>query len=141
MKKYLKWIIILIILLMIVFIPILSNKDAIYKDINYAKFEELLKNDNFTFLYIGSPTCGNCVIVKPYLKELKEKYSIDIYYLNISNLSSNQINKIEALDDNLSNFGTPAFIFVKDKKVIGSHIGATANYEDLEAIFLTYYNK
>lgn len=141
MKKYLKWFIILFILALIIVIPILSSKNSIFKEINFSKFKEVLKNEEFTFVYIGSPSCSHCIEMKPYLGELYQDYKVDIYYLNSSKISSSDISYIEALDDRLSSFGTPTFLFIKGGKIIGIHIGSTTTYEEFKNIFVTYYQE
>ena len=141
MKKYIKWIVILFVLGLIIVVPILSSKNSIFKEINYSKFKEVLKSEEFKFIYIGSPSCSHCIEMKPYLGDLYKEYKVDIYYLNSSKLSKTEITEIEALDDSLSSFGTPTFLFIKNGKIIGTHVGSTSTYEEFKTIFNNYYEK
>ena len=113
----------------------------IFKEINYNKFKEVLKSEEFKFIYIGSPSCSHCIEMKPYLGDLYKEYKVDIYYLNSSKLSKTEITEIEALDDSLSSFGTPTFLFIKNGKIIGTHVGSTSTYEEFKTIFNNYYEK
>ncbi len=139
MKKYLKWFVILLILALIIVVPILSSKNSIFKEINFSKFKEVLKNEEFTFIYIGSPSCSHCIEMKPYLGELYKDYKVDIYYLNSSKISSSDIAYIESLDVKLTSFGTPTFLFIKGGKIVGVQVGSTATYEEFKSIFNGYY--
>lgn len=141
MKKYIKWIIILLILVLIIVVPILSSKNSIFKEINYSKFKEVLKSEEFKFIYIGSPSCSHCIAMKPYLGDLYKEFKIDIYYLNSSKLSEEELSEIESLDDSLASFGTPTYLFIKNSKIIGTHIGSTSTYEEFKNIFISYYNE
>lgn len=139
MKKYLKWVIVLVLLALIIVVPILSSKNSIFKEINYADFKKELKNTEFTFIYIGSPTCSYCTKMRPYLKELYDEYKIKIYYLNFARLTSLEVTELKESDIRLNSMGTPTFIFVKNGQIKGVKIGATSTYEELKNIFDGYY--
>jgi len=139
MKKYLKWLIALALLALIIVVPILSSKNSIFKEISYTKFKEVLKNNDFTFIYIGSPTCSYCTKMRPYLKELYDEYKVKINYLNYARLTSTQVTELKASDTRLNSMGTPTFIFVKNGKINGVKVGATSTYEEFKNIFDTYY--
>jgi predicted bacteriocin transport accessory protein len=139
MKRYLKWIIILVVLALIIVVPILSGKNSIFKEINYVDFKEKLKSTEFTFIYIGSPTCSYCTKMRPYLAKLYDEYKIKIYYLNYARLTSLEITELKESDVRLNSMGTPTFIFVKNGQISGVKIGATSTYEEFKNIFDRYY--
>lgn len=127
---------------LIVLIPILSSQNNIFTKIEFAELKENLKNEEFTFIYIGSPNCSHCTAMKPALSEIKEKYQdVNILYLDFSKLNSNQITELKSLNERLSQMGTPTFLFVKYGEIIGIKIGQTTTKEEFIDLFDSYYNE
>ena len=60
-------------------------------EISVDEYVEIIKNDSYNLMFIGSATCGYCTMFKPELKEVLEQYDVNIYYLDLSKVSSEEI--------------------------------------------------
>lgn len=111
--------------------PLLADGEEISEDeqkdlptMGYSDLEKALKNGDKKFVFLGSDGCSWCNYQKPILKYLVYKYGVDIYYLNLGYVSSNDYTKITQLHDDLASFGTPTFIVVDGGKVTVVEQGA-----------------
>lgn len=85
-----------------------GGKIKSYEEISYQEYtKKVEKKENF-ILYIGSDTCSHCQEFTPTLKKVIKKHQIDIKYINISNLSTNEY---AILRNKTKVQGTPTIVF------------------------------
>lgn len=131
MKKYYPILIVLIaVLFMALSVILSSNSSHGFKKINFKEFKELLKSKDFAFIYIGNPNCSHCQLMQSSIEQVKTDLKIEAYYLNSADLKKDNIKTISKLDESLSSFGTPTFLFVKNKELVGIHIGSGVQDND-----------
>lgn len=109
-----------------------ADENAI-SPLNYLSFEsykETIKSSVPEIIVIGQESCGYCMMVKPVLLSITDKYDIKINYLNMTELN-NMENSQEVLTKfNTSlaylseeEWGTPLMLVVKDNEVVGHYNG------------------
>lgn len=84
----------------------LSNIE--YNDI-ISKFE---KEESFVLL-ISQTTCNHCASFKPKIEDVANEYKINVYYIDVDLLDSEETSKLKSY---VSYSGTPATVFIKDGK-------------------------
>lgn len=86
-------------------------------NISYSDLESMIKNHDKKIIMLGTEQCGWCLYQKPILKKIVKEYSVEISYLNLGNLSSEESSKLTNLHEDLASFGTPTFIVLENGKV------------------------
>lgn len=100
---------------------VLESNDAHLNKINYAAYDEAINRDEPEFIVIAQTGCSHCEDAKPVLNIIAKEYDIKINWLDITELSEEEQNKVtSSLDIFSQDFGTPLLMIVKDKKVIDS---------------------
>lgn len=82
-----------------------------YDEISFSQYQEKIKNKDDFILFIGSETCSACSAYKIGLNKVIEKYHVDVKYLDIANLSDEQLKE---LNSSFYFSGTPTTIFIED---------------------------
>ncbi len=92
--------------------------------INLDKLESLFKSEDTKIVFIGSLTCPHCTGIKPKINNLVEELGIDVYYLELSELTDEEQERLYSMNDFLSQ-GTsiPLVMAVKNDEVIDSFVG------------------
>ena len=92
--------------------------------ISVDKLEELFKSDDTKIVFLGSLTCPHCTAIKPKINSLTKKLGIDVYYLELSNLSEEDQQRLNNVNEFLSQ-GTsvPLVMAIKNDKVVDSFVG------------------
>jgi len=120
MKKNGKWIFLGIIFLGIVFLIYgltkfnEANKESennLFIPLAEFEFKRKIENEESFILVILQTGCGACYAYKPTLNEVIEEYNLDIYTINISNLSDDGrafLQSVAAFDS------TPTTLFITD---------------------------
>lgn len=93
-------------------------------DISYTDLESMIKNHDKKIVMLGTEQCGWCLYQKPVLRKIVKDYDVEINYLNLGNLSSEESSKLSDLHEDLASFGTPTFIVVEDGEVTVVDSGA-----------------
>lgn len=101
--------------------------------LNYLTFEsykEIIKSTTPEVIVIGQTSCGYCMMAKPALLSIANKYNVKINYLNMTDLSAleNSEEVLEEFNTSLTylseeEWGTPLMLVVKDGKVVGHSNG------------------
>lgn len=101
--------------------------------LNYVDFEQykaLISSDTPEILVIGQTSCSACMMAKPALLSIADKYSVKINYLNLTEVQSSEKGSelIKEFQSSLKflteeEWGTPLMIVVKNNEVIGSSKG------------------
>ena len=110
MKKYLK----LGIIIIVTFILTGCTKSYV-KEISYNEYEELIKNKETFILEVMRTDCSACIKFSPKLKEVANKYKIEVKYINTDNITEEEYEKLE---EKTGITGTPTVIFYNDGKEI-----------------------
>lgn len=92
--------------------------------INLDKLEELFKSDDTKIVFIGSLTCPHCTSIKPKINNLVKELDIDVYYLELSELTEEDEERLYSMNDFLAQ-GTaiPLVMAIKNNEVIDSFVG------------------
>ena len=108
-------------------------KDAVYSKeahitfINYDGYKSLIRKDDESVIVIGQDGCSHCTNYKPALNSVAEDYNIAMNYLNLTNLTQEESDKLfeslknigyddpDFLED--GSFGTPLTLIVDDGEV------------------------
>ena len=86
-----------------------------YDEISYSTLNKMIKERKNFILFIGSTECSACSSFKITVNELVKNYKVDIKYIDISKLTSNENDKLlEKFPFN----ATPTTVFVKKGKEI-----------------------
>lgn len=83
----------------------------------------LLDNNEKRLVMLGTETCYWCIQQKPILKSISYKYNIEIGYLDLNLLSSEEDSELRSLHESLQAFGTPTFIVVDQGHVVDVEVG------------------
>lgn len=92
--------------------------------INLDKLEELFNSEDTKIVFLGSLTCPHCTAIKPKINALTKDLGIDVYYLELSELSSDEENRLYSMNDFLAQ-GTsiPLVMAIKNNEVVDSFVG------------------
>ncbi len=71
------------------------------KEISYQKYQEKIKDDEYTIVLITRDGCTHCISYKPSVNAIAKKYNLSIYELNVESLS---MDEFITLHDNASIF-------------------------------------
>lgn len=128
-------------LILIVFVSILlisgcNSKLNDYVHISYEDFNAKKEvRDSFP-LVIGSSTCSACAMYKVTMKKFIEEYQIEVFYIDVSELSEEDYNKLKS-EINFS--GTPTTVFYEDGKLT-SYYNRLGGAEDITGVVNIFKN-
>lgn len=98
--------------------------------IDYEQYKTLITSENPELIVIGQTSCSACMMAKPALLSIADKYNVKINYLNLTDVQSSENGSelIKEFQTSLKflaeeEWGTPLMIVVKNKEVIGSSKG------------------
>lgn len=96
-----------------------------YISIDYEKYNELLKSEDYFFITIGRTGCGYCEKYKPVLAEVAEDLNIPLHYIDIADLDNEEIEKFSTSNSYLDSneWGTPTTLILNKEEVIASQQG------------------
>ena len=89
------------------------SKSKDLNNINYDELSKKIENKESFVLYVGSSSCSHCADFKPKLEKIINKYSIDVYYINMANLSEAKYNSVMKKVDGE---GTPTTVYIEKGK-------------------------
>lgn len=100
------------------------------KEISYSEYHKLLDNKETFILEIMKTDCPYCEKLEPKLKEVANKYQIEIKVINTANLSKDDVDKLYA-ETGIS--GTPTILFYNDgvEETTASRINGNVTEEKL----------
>lgn len=101
----------------------LMNENIIednYIEITFDDYQNIIKEKGYQLIFIGSASCGYCTNFKPEIKLTLKEHNANIYYLDISKLSSGEMQALYASDSYYTEneWGTPLNLLFKDGKRI-----------------------
>ena len=103
-------------------LPVAVEGEAGTKTISYTEYEELMNSNKPFLMVIIQDGCGYCEMYEPVVEEVANELGIPVNYLNLTNLSSEESNKLSKSNSYLkkSQWGTPTTLFMVGDKVIDS---------------------
>ncbi|MGM9875935.1 MAG: thioredoxin family protein [Bacilli bacterium] len=105
-------------------LPIALQGEAGFTEITYSEYEEKMNTEAPFLVVVVRDGCGYCEMYEPILEEVAGEYKIPIYYINMSNLSSEEYTALGTSNSyfkkNQGNWGTPTTLFMYGKSVIDS---------------------
>lgn len=102
-----------------------------FNKIKYEDLIEKIENKEDFVLLISRTTCSHCVTYKPKLRDVANKYKVNIYYIDVDLLSDDE-------DDKLTSYinydGTPVTVFLRngEEKTVANRINGDASKEKIE---------
>ena len=103
--------ILLVIIISSIFVFNFSFKKGLH-ELNVQEIKEKIDNKESFILCISATYCSHCKEYKPKLKEVSNKYKIDIYYIDFDKYSDEEQNLFR---DYISfDGGTPVTLFIKN---------------------------
>lgn len=102
-----------------------ENEGLVVDYIDYDDYEKLLKSKENEILVIGQTTCSYCIKAKPILNKIAVEKSVDIHYLDLTKLDSEDLEKVQNSLDYFSTneWGTPLTLIIRKGKVVDSANG------------------
>ena len=108
-------------------LPIALQGEAGFTEITYSEYEEKMNTEAPFLVVVVRDGCGYCEMYEPILDEVAGEYKIPIYYINMSNLSSEEYTALGTSNSyfkkNQGKWGTPTTLFMYGKSVIDSISG------------------
>jgi predicted bacteriocin transport accessory protein len=118
MKKKLMYILIFLLVVGIFVIFFIANKTSNKNSasdnvvfIDVSTLEKKIENKDTFVLVLTQDGCSHCQNYAPVLESVAEKYNFKIYDLNLTNVDSSEVSRLNKIA-NVS--GTPTTIFYKD---------------------------
>lgn len=113
-----------------------SEKHTTTIELTYDEYEAKIKNKDSFVLLMWQTGCSHCISFEPTLNKIISYYNLEIYSINLANITNDEYSKIE---NKTYITGTPTTVVFKDgvtqtKKLIGDR--------DTETVleFLARYN-
>lgn len=109
------------------------GKDKELIEINYDELSEKIKNKDSFVLYVGSSECSHCADYRPKLEKVISKYKLEVYYINMANVSEAKYNAVRKKVDME---GTPTTVYLEKGKTKSSpRISGDTDSETIEDFF------
>lgn len=102
--------------------------------INYSQYEEIYESEEKAIVVLGQTGCGACAAYLPNINEIGEEKNIKIYYVDMTQLESEDSSKITSLSyfKDKESWGTPLTLILENKEVVDSQEGAATKEVTLE---------
>lgn len=120
---------------------VLPSDTVMYPNISYITYDEyvnLMNGDQTSMVVIGQTGCSHCASAKPAYDDIATKYQVAIYYLNYTNLSTDEKTALATSNTyfkTTESWGTPLLLGVKDGDVV-AHVEGYQDEVSLEASLL-----
>ena len=106
-------------------LPIALSGEAGFTEITYDQYEEKVNNEESLVVIIVRDSCGYCEMNEPIVSEVANEYKLPIYYINLTNLSDEEIDLLSTTNAYLkkNDWGTPTTLFMYGAHVVDSISG------------------
>lgn len=103
-------------------LPIALSGEAGFTEMTYREYEEKLNVEEPFVVVIKRDGCGYCEMYDPIVSEVANEYGLPIRYINISNLTEDEYNKLGRSNSYLrkEQWGTPTTLFMYGEYVVDS---------------------
>lgn len=101
--------------------PLVLNGDAGLKQLTYNEYEDKVNKGEAFIVVIVRDGCGYCTMYTPILEEVAKENKLPLYYIDIADLTSSELNKLETTNKYLkrnSKWGTPTTLFMLGDRVL-----------------------
>ena len=108
--------------------PITLNGETGLHQLTYNEYEDKIDNGDAFIVVIEREGCGYCTMYMPVLEEVAKEKKIPLYYIDLADLTKEEINDLERTNSYLkrnSNWGTPTTLFMLGNRVLESLGGYT----------------
>ena len=116
-----KHLLVIILLFMCILVLTGCNNKNYLKEITYNEYinlKEESKNNNRKFiLYVKQEGCPHCTAFTPTVEKVANKYKVQIYYINLTNLTKEDYELFNS--EGFVN-GTPTILFFENGEELGS---------------------
>ena len=100
------------------------------ESIDYDKFKELMNGEEKSMVLFARSTCGYCVKFMPILNNAIDENNLKVYYLDVTTLSSDNVDDTKSLEPFADGIGTPTLVVVGKGSLIAHNVG----YVDASAL-------
>jgi len=97
--------------------------------VTMSDLKGILENGDKKLIMLGTEDCYWCIQQKPILKSLVYKYSVEIGYMDLNLLTSDEDTELRGLHESLQAFGTPTFIVADQGSVVDVSVGGMTTTE------------
>lgn len=108
--------------------PLTLNGEAGLHQLTYNEYKEKVSNGDAFIVVIERDGCSYCTMYMPVLEEISKDKKIPLYYIDIADLTSSDLNKLETTNKYLKKnpkWGTPTTIFMLGDRVLDALGGYT----------------
>lgn len=118
-------------ILILLIIPILllcGCSKKTYTEISYNDLKQKVENKEDFILFIGANSCAHCTSYKTTINSIVNNYNVEVYYIDVDNLSEKEDSYLKALAPYT---GTPTTVFIENgkEKSIYSRVEGNMDYE------------
>lgn len=64
-----------------------GKTDNHIKEISYSEYQEIIEKDEYNIIILSTPDCPHCINYKPYVNYAAEENNLNVYNINLQNLS------------------------------------------------------
>lgn len=107
-------------------LPVALSGEAGFTEISYSEYQEKVKNNKLFLVVIVKDGCGYCQMYEPIVQEVADEYQLPFYYINLTNLSSEEREDLSTTNKYLkrnSRWGTPTTLFMYGENIVDSISG------------------
>lgn len=117
-------------------LPVAVEGTAGFTEITYSEYESKMAEEKPFLVIIVRDGCGYCEMYEPVVEEVSNEYKVPIYYINLTNLTSEEQSLLAKSNTYLKTkeWGTPTTLFMYGKTVVDSISGYVEKEEFVEFI-------
>lgn len=100
-------------------------------EITYSDVAEIMNSDTVQLIYLAQDGCGHCQAQKPILISVMTEYDVDVNYIDVTKLSSNDstalynlYGSMQEAEYSLDGIRTPTMLYVSGGKVVHMTLGS-----------------
>lgn len=102
---------IFLLFIMIFLVSGCGKKLTTYHTVSYDEFNKMIENKETFPIVVGRTGCSACEVFKPTMETFISKYQVNVYYIDISLMSTDEFNEFKAVYGISS---TPTTMFIKE---------------------------
>ena len=101
-----------------------------FNEISFNDIMEKIENKEDVVLLISQTTCSHCISYKPKLKDVANKYKLNIYYIDVDLLNEDEAKELKS---KVNYSSTPVTVFLKngEEKTAANRINGDASKDKI----------
>jgi len=101
-----------------------------FNEISFNDIMEKIENKDDVVLLISQTTCSHCISYKPKLKDVANKYKLNIYYIDVDLLGEDEAKELKS---KVNYSSTPVTVFLKngEEKTAANRINGDASKDKI----------